>query len=303
MKAPDDSAAVAGGSGASPFPPPRRPFTLAAGPHRIALGERTLVQAILNCTPDSFFDGGRHPDGDALLRRLEEIEAEGADWIDIGGESTRPGADPVDAEEEWRRIAPALDLARRRTSLPVSVDTTKPEVARRALGAGAVILNDVSGLQFAPEMAELAAAHGAALILMHMRGEPGTMQADPRYDDLVAEVRRFLGSAAASAEARGVGRGSVLLDPGIGFGKTVEHNCELIRRTPDIASLGYPILIGASRKSFIGAILDAGVDERLEGSLAAHAAAALAGAHVVRVHDVLATVRAVRVIDALRRTP
>ncbi len=303
MKAPDDSSASIGGSGASPFPPARKLFTLAAGSHRIALGGRTLVQAILNCTPDSFFDGGRHPAGDALVRRMEEIEAEGADWIDIGGESTRPGAGPVDAEEEWRRIAPALDLARRRIRLPVSVDTTKPEVARRAMEAGAVILNDVSGLQYAPELADLAARHGAALILMHMKGLPRTMQVAPHYDDLSGEIGGFLRDAAAAAESRGVGRDRIILDPGIGFGKTVEHNCELIRRIPDIADLGYPVLIGASRKGFIGKILGTDAEDRLEGSLAAHCAAVLAGAHVVRAHDVRATVRAIRIIDALRITP
>jgi len=262
-----------------------------------------LVQAILNCTPDSFFDGGRHLAGDALARRLEEIEAEGADWVDIGGESTRPGAAPVGEEEEWRRIAPALDLARRRVRLAVSVDTTKPGVARRALDAGAVILNDVSGLQYAPELADLAARYGAAMILMHMQGRPRTMQAAPHYDDLPGEVGGFLRDAAAAAESRGVGRDGILLDPGIGFGKTVAHNCELIRRIPDFAALGYPVLIGASRKSFIGTILGAGAEDRLEGSLAAHCAAALAGAHVVRAHDVQATVRAIRIIDALRTTP
>lgn len=256
---------------------------------------------ILNCTPDSFSDGGRYDSPSRAARRLEEIVKEGADWVDVGGESTRPGAAPVPADEEWRRIRPVLEEARRSgLSLPLSVDTTKAEVAERALDLGAALINDVSSLRFDPGIADLAAARKAGLILMHMRGEPRTMQIDPRYDDLLGEVSGFLAEAAQRATRRGVAREQILCDPGIGFGKTVEHNLELIRALPRLAELGYPLVVGASRKAFLGKILDREVGERLEGSLSAHVAAALAGADVVRAHDVAATVRAVRVADAIR---
>jgi dihydropteroate synthase len=283
------------------FPAPRSIFRLSAGRHTIELGRRTLVMGILNCTPDSFFDGGRHASPESAVLRLDRMMEEGADLCDIGGESTRPGAEPVSVEEEWTRIqAPLREASRRAPDLIVSIDTTKAEVARRALEEGASVINDVSGLRFDPELAAVAARHGAAVVLMHMKGEPRTMQEDPVYQDVASEVREFLGRACRVAEEHGVARSRILVDPGIGFGKTVAHNLELIRRIPDLAGLGYPILIGASRKSFIGRVLDLPAEERLEGSLAVHAAAVLAGAHVVRVHDVAATVRVVRMADAIR---
>lgn len=278
----------------------RSPRLLKAGRHSIELGRQTVVMGILNCTPDSFSDGGRWTEAAALEERLTEMIQEGAGWIDIGGESSRPGALPVPAEEEWLRVAPALDAARRLApEVPVSIDTTKPEVARRALEAGACAINDISGLRLAPELAGLAAAHGAALILMHMQGSPRDMQEAPRYADVTAEVAAFLAAAAAEARQRGVGADQLVLDPGIGFGKSVEHNLEILRRLPELAGLGCPVLIGASRKSFLGRILDLPVDERVEASLAAHVAAVLGGAHLVRTHDVRATVRAVRIADAI----
>lgn len=285
------------------FPAPRPRFVLRAAGRSIFLGERTLVTGVLNCTPDSFSDGGRYLEAADAARRLAEIEDEGADWCDVGGESSRPGAEPVAVEEEWRRIAPALREARKsHPRLVLSVDTTKAEIARRALEEGASIINDISGLRFDPEMAQVVARHEAGLVLMHMRGDPRTMQQDPVYDDVTAEVAAFLSAAAAEAERRGVKRGQILIDPGIGFGKTVEHNLTLLRRLPDLAAAGYPIVIGASRKSFIGKVLGLEVRDRLEGSLAAHVIAALAGAHLVRAHDVQATVRAVRLADAVRST-
>jgi dihydropteroate synthase len=281
---------------------PARPWhSFCAGSCRIPLGQRSLVMGVLNCTPDSFSDGGRYVGSEAIARRLEEIAEQGGDWCDIGGESTRPGAVPVSASEEWSRVAPALREARKRNlPLVLSIDTTKAEVARRALEEGAVIVNDVSGLRFDPAMAEVAASARAGVILMHMRGEPRTMQQDPVYENLITEVSEFLKAAAEGARAAGISPESILCDPGIGFGKTVEHNLELIRRLPEMAEMGYPLLVGASRKSFLGRVLDLPVDERLEASLAAHVAAVLAGAHVVRAHDVGATVRAVRVADAIR---
>jgi dihydropteroate synthase len=282
--------------------PVRRHFLLHARDRAVALGERTVVAGILNCTPDSFADGGRRPDAEGAARRCEEIAAQGADWIDIGGESTRPGAEPVDAEEEWRRVRPALQAANRLApTLIVSIDTTKAEVARRALEAGAVIVNDVSALRFDPEMAGVVASTRAAVILMHLRGEPRTMQAAPSYQDVVADVRRELRAAANAACAAGIAADRLILDPGIGFGKTAEHNFQLLRALPALGTAGYPVLIGASRKSLIGQVLGSPVEDRLEGSLAIAVAAVLAGAHVVRVHDVRATVRAVRIADAILR--
>jgi dihydropteroate synthase len=280
----------------------RRPFLLRARDRTITLGDRTAVAGILNCTPDSFADGGHLPDAHSAAVRCEEIVAQGADWIDIGGESTRPGAEPVDAEEEWRRVLPALRAARRLApALAVSIDTTKAEVARRALDEGAVIVNDVSALRFDPEMAGICAHAGTALILMHLRGEPRTMQLTPSYQNAATEVRGELLAAAAAARAAGIAPDRLLLDPGIGFGKTAEHNFEILRALPALCAAGYPVLVGASRKSLIGRVLDSPVEDRLEGSLAIAVAAVLAGAHAVRVHDVRATVRAVRIADAILR--
>ncbi len=284
------------------FPAPRSRHLLRAGSLAIPLGETTLVMGILNCTPDSFSDGGLFAAREAAIRRLHEIEEEGADWIDVGGESTRPGAENVSADEEWRRVGPVLEEARRSgVALPISIDTTKAEVARRAFEAGVVLLNDVSALRSDPALGALAARHRAGVVLMHRRGDPKTMQEDPRYEDVTREVGEFLGDAARRAEGYGIDPDRILVDPGIGFGKTAAHNLELLRRLPELAACGHPILIGASRKSFLGRVLNLPVDSRLEASLAAHVAAALAGAHVIRAHDVRATVRAVRVADAIRR--
>ncbi len=282
--------------------PGRRAYLLRARDLTVTLGDRTLVMGILNCTPDSFADGGRWIDPERAAARCEEIAAEGADWIDIGGESSRPGAEPVDPEEEWRRVRPALRAARRLApALAVSIDTTKAEVARRALDEGAVIVNDISALRFDPEMAGLCARTEAAVVLMHLRGEPRTMQVAPCYADAATEVPIELQIAAIGARAAGIAPDHLLLDPGIGFGKTAEHNLEILRALPRLCAAGYPVLVGASRKSLIGRVLGSPVEERLEGSLAIAVAAVLAGAHVVRVHDVRATVRAVRVADAILR--
>jgi dihydropteroate synthase len=258
-----------------PFPAPRRRFLLKAGTQKIVLGERTLVMGVLNCTPDSFSDGGLHAGPTAISRRLAEMAEEGADWIDIGGESSRPGADPVPVEEEWQRVAPAFREARR-TGLgnPLSIDTTKAEVARRAIEEGATLINDISALRFDAAMVDVARRTGAGVVLMHMLGTPRTMQDEPRYEDVVAAVAGFLEEAAASTEAAGVERERILIDPGIGFGKTTSHNLELLRRLPELGALDHPLLVGASRKSFLGRVLDLPVGERLEGSVASHTAGA-----------------------------
>jgi len=283
------------------FPAPRREYMLLARGREVRLGRRTLVMGVINCTPDSFSDGGKHLSPADSIGRLEEMVKVGADWVDVGGESSRPGSLPVPAEEEWSRIRPVLEEARRSgCPLPISVDTMKAEVAERALELGVSILNDISGLRFNPEIGTLAAESGAALVLMQMKGMPRTMQTDPTYQDLIAEVSESLHGSTRSAVEAGVAEASILCDPGIGFGKSVGHNLELIRRLPDLASVGFPLLVGASRKSFLGKILDVEVDQRLEGSLSAHVAAVIGGAHVVRTHDVRATARAVAVADAIR---
>ena len=279
---------------------PRPGHLLRLGARVLDLRGRTLVMGVINCTPDSFYPGGRHREPEQAVRRYHEVVEEGAHLADVGGESTRPGSEPVTAEEEWARIAPVVEAARRAGHpVPLSVDTTKYDVAARALDAGAAMLNDVSALRFEPRLADLAAHHGAGLVLMHMQGTPATMQRDPAYRDPVAEIRGELATAVSLAAARGVAAEQILVDPGIGFGKTLAHNLTLLARLNEFALLGRPILIGCSRKGFLGAILDGPPAERLEGTLAAHAAAVCAGASVVRVHDVRAHVRAMKVLDAV----
>jgi dihydropteroate synthase len=256
---------------------------------------------IVNVTPDSFVDGGRYLDPEAAVRRARALAAEGADLLDVGAESTRPGSPGVPADEERVRLLPVLERLLDDPPCPVSVDTSKPEVAEPALALGVHMVNDVTGLAGGPELARACAAHGAGLAVMHMQGTPRTMQADPRYDDLLREVRTGLEAAVATAEAAGVAPDSLCVDPGIGFGKTLEHNLTLLKHLDAFRSLGKPILVGPSRKSFIGALLDhLPPGERLEGTLAACVMAVMAGAHIVRVHDVAAVRRAVRVAEAIR---
>ncbi|MDW8106097.1 MAG: dihydropteroate synthase [Armatimonadota bacterium] len=268
-----------------------------------ALGTRTLVMGVLNATPDSFYDGGRYTTLEAALARAEQMLAEGADILDIGGESTRPGADPVPEAEEIRRVIPLIEAIHARYPKAIlSVDTTKSRVAALALQAGACIVNDISGMTFDPRMPEVVAQAGALVVLMHIKGTPKTMQQNPTYDDVVAEVCATLAAHAMRAQQAGIPRDHIWIDPGIGFGKTVEHNLQLLRALPQLKALGYPVLIGTSRKSFIGHILGGlPPEERLEGTLATLALAVAWGADIVRVHDVQAAVRAVKVADALCR--
>jgi dihydropteroate synthase len=261
---------------------------------------RTLLMGILNVTPDSFYDGGSqlNPD-DAIAHGLRLVEA-GADVIDIGGESTRPGARPVSAREELERVLPVIRGLRRKVNVPISIDTYKAQVAQAALNEGADIVNDISALRFDPQLAVLVAAEQVPVVLMHMQGTPQTMQAEPRYSDVLTEVRDFLAAQIEFALNAGILGENIIVDPGIGFGKSLEHNLTLLRELPALAALGYPLLVGASRKAFIGKIVDANPDGRLEGSLAAAVAAVLGGAQIVRVHDVTETRRAVQVADALR---
>lgn len=266
----------------------------------IALGQRTLLMGIINVTPDSFYDGGRRLDaGRAIADGLALIE-EGADIIDIGGESTRPGARPVPEQEELERVLPVIRGLRSVTKVPISIDTYKASVAQEALHEGADIVNDVSALRFDAEMAALAAAEKVPVVLMHMLGTPRTMQSEPRYDDVLREVIDFLAGRIQFATQAGIERQNIIIDPGIGFGKTLDHNLALLRGLPAFAPLGQPLMVGASRKAFIGRILGTEADQRLEGSLAAAVAAVMGGADIVRVHDVKETRRAIRVADAIR---
>lgn len=261
--------------------------------------DRPVVMGVLNVTPDSFSDGGRHLDPGAAAERAFRMVEEGADLVDVGGESTRPGAEPVPADEEWARIEPILERLEALPA-PVSVDTTKWEVARRALDAGAAVLNDVSGLRSDPRLADLAASRGAGLVLMHMKGDPRTMQEDPTYADLPGTVADFLTRAAEEARRRGCAPDRIVLDPGIGFGKTAEGSLRLLRELPRFVALGYPVLVGPSRKSFIGHTLDLPVSERGEGTIAACVVALERGARLFRVHDVRATRRALDLAHAIR---
>ncbi len=253
---------------------------------------------IVNVTPDSFSDGGAFFDPARAIAHAERMIEEGADLIDIGGESTRPGAQAVDAAEEWRRIQPVLG-ALRDAPVPVAVDTMKPEIMRSAIDAGASMINDVNALR-ATGALQAVAASNAAVCLMHMLGVPRTMQVAPYYDDVVAVVRAFLRERIATAEASGIGRGRIVADPGFGFGKTPAHNLELLRRLSEIGELGVPLLVGLSRKSMLGAITGRGAGERLAASVAAALLAVQRGARIVRVHDVAATRDALTVLAAVR---
>jgi dihydropteroate synthase len=260
------------------------------------------VMGILNLTPDSFFAHSRATGADeaaaAALRMIEE----GADLLDLGGESTRPGSQPVADDEQCRRVLPALEAIRRRWDGPISIDTTRAAVARRAWEAGADIVNDIGAARLDPAMPEFLARSGLPVILMHMQGTPETMQRDPRYGDVVAEVRDFLAGRARAVEEAGVRRERILVDPGIGFGKRLEHNLALISRLDALRDLGYPLVVGASRKSFLGKLLDGEPPEALlEASLAVAAWAALQGAEIARVHDVKETCRVARITEALVR--
>ncbi len=257
-----------------------------------------LLMGVVNVTPDSFSDGGLFLDARAAVGQGEKLAAEGADILDIGGESTRPGAEPVTEDEELRRVVPVVERLAQGAKARISIDTAKLEVARAAIQAGARIVNDVTAFRGAPEMASVVAASGAQCCLMHMRGEPRTMQDDPRYDDVVSDVKRFLEERLAFAVREGVPEERIWLDPGIGFGKTAGHNLELLRRLEEIVSIGRPIVVGASRKSFLGRITGRSEGERMAGTVAANVVAYERGASIFRVHDVAATSDALRVAAA-----
>jgi dihydropteroate synthase len=283
----------------------RKRFRLRLRSRTLILGERTLVMGVLNITPDSFSDGGRYLDSGAAVARALQLEEDGADILDVGGESTRPGASAIAAEEELRRILPVIEVLRGKLRIPMSVDTRRGEVAKAALAAGAEILNDVSGLRMDQGLGEVARRARAPLILMHMRGTPRTMQKGPFARDVIRDVMSGLREAVARAKREGLAKSQLLLDPGIGFGKKHEQNFEILATLPEFARLGCPIVIGTSRKAFLGKAL-AGSDspsdppgERLLGTAATVTASILGGAHIVRVHDVAEMVRVARVADSI----
>jgi dihydropteroate synthase len=273
---------------------------------RLQCGRHTLdldipvVMGVLNVTPDSFSDGGRFAELPAALAQAERLAGEGAAIIDVGGESTRPGAAPVDVNEELRRVIPVIEKLVERLALPVCVDTCKPEVMRAAIAAGASMINDVTALR-APGAVEAVAESGVAVCLMHMQGEPRTMQNQPRYTDVLVEVRDFLRGRVACCVEAGISVSRLVIDPGFGFGKTLEHNLELLRRLPELVADGHPVLAGLSRKSMIGKLTGRMDGERLGGSLALATLAILSGARIVRAHDVAPTIDAIRIIAALGR--
>ena len=281
----------------------RKRFRLRLRSRALILGEHTLVMGVLNITPDSFSDGGAYLDSEAAIARALQIEKDGADILDIGGESTRPGASPISSEEEIRRVLPVIKVLRGKLRIPMSVDTQRADVAEAALRAGAEILNDVSALRTDQRLAEIARRARAPLILMHMRGTPQTMQRGPFARDVIRDVMAGLREAVALAKRAGLAKSQLLLDPGIGFGKKHEQNFEILARLPELARLGCPIVIGTSRKAFLGKALaapdgtSAPPGERLLGTAATVTASILGGAHIVRVHDVAEMVQVVRIAD------
>jgi len=255
---------------------------------------------ILNVTPDSFSDGGLYFDHGKAVDHGVQMAEEGTDLIDVVGESTRPGSKPVGEEEELRRVIPVIEALSKRVKVPISIDTSRAGVARKAIEAGAEIINDVSGLHVDPRVAEVAAEERTPLILMHIRGTPETMQRDVHYDSLFSEILNSLRESVQRAESCGVEPGQIIVDPGIGFGKNLEHNLLIMKNLPELRILGKPILLGTSRKTFIGKILNADVNERLEGTLSTIAIAVLHGAHIIRSHDVLPAKKVIAVADAIK---
>lgn len=276
------------------------PVRLSVGRHNLTVGERTLVMGIINVTPDSFSGDGLGEDVDAAVQQAHRFAAEGADILDVGGQSTRPGSDEVPVEEEKRRVIPVIERIAAEVDLPISIDTHKAEVAQAALDAGAGMVNDVRALRGAG-MLELVAERQTPVCLMHMLGTPRTMQESPIYRDVISDIYRFLFDRVEACVAAGLPRESIIVDPGIGFGKTLEHNLTILRRLREFRSLGCPILVGVSRKSMIGAVLNLPPHQRVEGTAAACACAIYNGADIIRVHDVQAMVRVARMTDAVVR--
>ena len=283
-------------------------FSLAWGKHRLDFGKRTCIMGVLNVTPDSFSDGGKFFSLDEAVDQGYKLFEDGADILDIGGESTRPFSNPVSEEEEILRVTPVIERLSKRIPIPISIDTTKAGVAEQAIKAGASMINDVSSMRFDPKMASIAANYAVPVILMHMLRNPKTMQIEPTYDDLIGEIKAFFKNAIDQAENKGILRSKIIIDPGIGFGKTVGHNLLLIKRLHEFKTLKVPIMIGTSRKAFIRNLLKDNAGEEINadaaivesGTQASVSAAILNGAHIVRVHDVANTRATVKITDAIK---
>jgi dihydropteroate synthase len=277
----------------------RKEYTLRVNGKDFTLGQRTWIMGVINVTPDSFSDGGLHFDKDKAVARGLQLREEGSDIIDIGGESTRPGSEPITEEEELRRVIPVISTLREKTDSLISIDTTKSEVAQAALDAGADIINDISSSSFDPKTFSVAAERGAPVILMHMKGIPRNMQVNPFYENVLLEVKSFLKEKIEQARAAGIKKEKIIIDPGIGFGKRHKDNLVLIKNLHFFEDLEQPILIGISRKSFIGKILDSPPKQRLEGTIASAVLSIVHGAHILRVHDVASVKKAMLVTEAI----
>ena len=277
----------------------RKEFRLKWGNKSLNLGKKTLIMGVLNVTPDSFSDGGHFFSRKKAVEQARAMEADGADIIDIGGESTRPYSEKVSLDQELERVIPVIEELGKTVKIPVSIDTYKAKVAESAIKAGASIINDISALRFDREMVTVARESGVPVILMHMKGTPGDMQNSPVYDNLMGEIKSFFREAIEKAEAEGIAKNMLVLDPGIGFGKSFDHNLQIIRDLRELYELGLPLLLGSSRKAFIGNILDKSPEERDTGTMATVAAGIMNGAHIVRVHNVKMAVETVKVMDAI----
>jgi dihydropteroate synthase len=262
------------------------------------LASRTHVMGVLNVTPDSFSDGGKYLGLEQAIVQGLKLAEDGADFIDVGGESTRPGSEPVSVEEEIRRVVPVINALSKKVNIPISIDTSKSDTAEAALQAGAIIVNDISAMTFDAKMASVVVKYRASIVLMHMKGAPQTMQENPTYENVTAEVKQFLSERLFAAKEAGIEQ--IIIDPGIGFGKKIEHNIQLLRELKSFTSFGYPLLIGPSRKAFLGAILHLPPNERIEGTAAVVTSAILNGANIIRVHDVKEMKRVAMVTDALK---
>lgn len=278
------------------------PKPIKIGKKTLDFGHRTYIMGVLNVTPDSFSDGGKFINVDAAVAHAKKMLADGADMIDVGGESTRPGSESVSAEEEKGRVLPVIERLAKETDTILSIDTTKAKVAQAALSFGASMVNDISGLRFDPEMSKVIAEQGVPVCIMHIQGTPKNMQKDPVYSDLMGEIINYLKEGVDIAQKAGILHGKIIVDPGIGFGKSVEHNLEIVNRLKELKVLGSPILIGTSRKSVIGKVLDLPIEERIEGTAAMLAIAIANGADLVRVHDVKEMARVAKMTDAIIRT-
>ncbi|MEE8300280.1 MAG: dihydropteroate synthase [Desulfatiglandales bacterium] len=282
-------------------PQVKRPNALKWLDYNLNLDSKTLIIGILNVTPDSFFDGGLHFRTDDAVRQGLRIASEGADIIDVGGESTRPFSDPMPLEEELRRVTPVIKVLSQEINIPISIDTYKAKVARQALEAGAKMVNDISAMRFDPAMGPLVAGAGVPIVLMHMKGTPKDMQANPTYNDLFGEIMGFLSKAIDQAVKIGIKRDLIIIDPGIGFGKSFDNNLNIIKELNKFRTLGQPILVSTSNKSFIGHVLDLPVESRKTGTMATIAAAVINGANIIRAHNVKAARETVTIIDAIMK--